>query len=192
MLRMQIFPWVLAIHSGAAATAAFQAVLNVVSLTNPMVIGLCNIIPQVASSSMIGGNELAAWRTSRIYIAIGLPPAVVYFAAAFLVPDLVLRIFYGPNSPYLDLTLDLRLFVVAWVATNIVELMHAFFYGIERGKAAFLVNTGGLFLLALLGIPLAKAYGVIGCAAAFLIVNALRLFASVYIFNEMIMKKSPV
>ena len=68
LLRIQILPWTLAAVGGTAAAASFQAALNVVNLTNPVILGLCNVIPQTAARAQQSGGNAEAWRAARVYI----------------------------------------------------------------------------------------------------------------------------
>jgi O-antigen/teichoic acid export membrane protein len=57
--RIQIFPWTLAWLVGPAAVATFQAAFNVANLVNPVMIGLCNLIPQTAAKAHPQGKRQA-------------------------------------------------------------------------------------------------------------------------------------
>ena len=81
ILRLQLFPWVLAATAGIAATATFQAASNVAAVINPIILGIGNAIPQAAAEARLSDGTLAAWRVARGYILFGLPPILAICAA---------------------------------------------------------------------------------------------------------------
>ena len=56
ILRLQLFPWVLAATAGTAATAAFQAAANIANVMNPITLGIGNAIPQAAAHAHVTGG----------------------------------------------------------------------------------------------------------------------------------------
>ena len=50
-VRTQIFPWILGIAHGPAATAGFQASANLANVLNPVLFGICNAISQATAQS---------------------------------------------------------------------------------------------------------------------------------------------
>ena len=65
LVRMkQLFPWMLAaVARGTAATASFQAGLNIASMMNPIIFGIGNAIPQIAAHAH--RSERRARRVTR-------------------------------------------------------------------------------------------------------------------------------
>ena len=109
LLRVQLLPWALAVSGGPAAAASFQAVLNVVNLTNPIILGLCNIIPQSVARARESGGNAAAWEAARVYMLIGVAARARLLLAggalAFHSADRVLRsavALHGVDSPCAD------------------------------------------------------------------------------------------
>src|SRR6185437_12372823 len=114
ILRIQIFPWTLVWLSGPASVAAFQAALNIVQVNNPVILGLCNVIPQTAAQAHAKGKR-QAWLAARPFAWLGVPPTFTYCTLALLLPSLVLQVIYGAHSPYLDNVMAVRLLIVAWL-----------------------------------------------------------------------------
>ncbi|CAN0510023.1 unnamed protein product, partial [Phaeothamnion confervicola] len=64
-LRLQMLPWGLGLVHGTAATAGFQALMNIANLTNPLVFGLSNTISQSAAEARVSGGNAKAWRSTQ-------------------------------------------------------------------------------------------------------------------------------
>ena len=181
MLRIQIIPWMLAAAGGPAAAASFQAALNVVNLTNPVIIGLCNVIPQTAARSRQSGGNAEAWRAARVYMLMGVPPIFGYYAIVLFVPGLLLRIFYGADSPYLTLTLDLQILALAWAIGYATDMACSYLHGVNGARFASIINVLGAITAAVLALPLIKTFGLTGGCAALLGANFVRLAVSYHI-----------
>lgn len=65
IVTVQAFPWALAMVDGPAAAAAFQAVLNVANLSNPIAFGLSNIILPVVAQAYASGSMRSAGQPQR-------------------------------------------------------------------------------------------------------------------------------
>ena len=181
LLRIQILPWTLASAGGPAAAASFQAALNVVNLTNPITLGLCNVIPQTAARAQHSGGNAEAWRASRIYMLMGVPPILGYYGIVLLVPGLFLSIFYGANSPYVALTPELQILALAWAMGYATDMTCAYLHGVNSARFAMVINMTGAITAAVLALPLIKTFGLTAGCAALLGANFVRLAVSYYI-----------
>ena len=185
LLRIQLLPWLLAAAGGPAAAAAFQAALNVINLANPIILGLCNIIPQAAASARSAGNG-QAWRSARSYALFGAPVTLGFYALVFAAPQLFLYVFYGNSSPYLELELVVRLLIVAWAASYATDMICSYFHGIDAARSAFATNLLGVVAIAVLAIPLVAMWQLNGAAIAIVGANAIRLLASYHLLTRTI------
>jgi O-antigen/teichoic acid export membrane protein len=167
VLRHQIPMWVLATMLGPLGTAPYQAIINIVNVTNPMIFGLSNIIPPTAAAAKAKGLD-AAWRASRIYGLLGAPLAFGYYALAFTAPQMVLVLFYGADSPYTGHDGAARLILAAWCLSYTAEVVCAFLFGLRFGSQAFAINSAGTLTVAVLAFPLAAMFGVSGVCIAVL------------------------
>lgn len=181
LLRVQVLPWVLAAFGGIGAAGAFQAVLNVVNLTNPILLGLCNVIPQTAARAQQDGGNLKAWQATRIYMLIGAPPSFAYYALVMLVPWLPLGVLYGASSPYASLTLPLQVLALAWGIGYFAEMICSYLHGVRRARLALVTNLLGLVTLTLVAPNLIQAYGLTGACVSLAVANAVRLAAAAYV-----------
>jgi O-antigen/teichoic acid export membrane protein len=191
ILRLQLFPWVLAATAGTAATAAYQAAANIANLMNPINMGIGNAIPQAAAEAHLSGGAHAAWRTGRGYLLFGLPPILAICAAGLIAPQLLLRLMYGASSPYLDATLAVQLLIVAGAAEYIGEMISKTLLGVGAGRLAALITVLGL-ASAVLTLPLIIPFGVVGAALALAIANVVRLIVAWSAMRWLITKEIPV
>jgi O-antigen/teichoic acid export membrane protein len=181
LLRIQIFPWTLAATGGAGAAALFQAALNVVNLANPIILGLCNVIPQTAAKAQQSGGNAGAWRASRIYMLIGVPPTFGYYALVLAVPGLVLSVFYGSASPYVALTFAVQILVVAWAIGYAADMTCSYLHGVNGARFALVINTVGTVASVIFALLLTPAYGLTGGCLSLLGANIARIIASHFI-----------
>lgn len=175
-VRLAGLPWVLAAEAGTASVAGFQAASNIVNLANPIIIGLCNIIPQVASQASINGND-QAWRATRGYAILTLPVLLSYSGLVLIMPRAVLRILYGTHSDYLQLATPLRLLIVGGLASFAAEIVISYLHGVSAARLAFFVNGIGALTTAALAWPMTRA-GLLGACITVVVANAARVVAA--------------
>jgi O-antigen/teichoic acid export membrane protein len=179
LVRVQLFPWMLAAVAGTAATASFQAGLNIASMMNPIIFGIGNAIPQIAAhahrSDGVHGASHAAYR----YVLFGLGPILVICAAAVLMPDLLLRMAYGASSPYLAVAIGLQLLAIAGVLEYIAEMISKTLLGVQAGRLAFLVNVVAAAVALVLALVLVGPMGMFGACLALLMANFVRVIGAV-------------
>jgi O-antigen/teichoic acid export membrane protein len=183
-LRFQFFIWALAVTSGPAATASLQAALNVLNVANPVLIGLCNVIPQTAARSLVGRNHYGAWTAACVYILLGIPPLVCFYAVVALAPDIVLHVLYPSGSPYLHLAFAVQLLVCAFVLSYGTEMFCSFLHGVAAPHLALLINAVGAVSAVALALPLIAALGLTGGCLALIGSNAMRLAVSCYLLRR--------
>lgn len=175
LIRVQLFPWVLAVAGGVAATASFQAAMNIVGAMNPVIFGIGNAIPQVAASGHAKGGVREGWHAASRYLIFGLVPITAMCAATVLLPEWLLRTAYGPTSPYLGVVLGLQLFALANLADYVAEVMSKTLLGVRAGRHAFVVNLIAVLVALALALALVGPYGVLGACVSLLIANLVRV-----------------
>ena len=175
--RVQIASIGLTSLSGAAATASFQVCMNVVSLANPVLLGLCNVIPQAAAQKF-GDGYGTAWQASRSYALMGAAPMLLCYGTLLLVPELVLQLLYGADSPYAGLVVPIRILAVGWLLGYGADMACAFLHGVDAARLALLINGFGAISAAALFLPLALSYGIVGACIALSISGLVRLVAA--------------
>ena len=175
LIRVQLFPWILAATAGTAATASLQAGLNIANMMNPIIFGIGNAIPQVAAHAHRTEGDSGAWRAASGYVLFGLGPIVIICAAILLMPDLALHLAYGPTSPYLAGALSLQFLATAGVLDYIAEMISKTLLGVEAGRAASTVNVLAVGVAAGLAFALIGPLGVAGACLALVIANLVRM-----------------
>lgn len=176
-LNVRLYPWALAYAEGTAAAAGFQAMLNIVNLMNPLIIGLGNAIPQIASKARANEGLGHAWRASRVLILIGLPFAIVFAIALLLAPQQVLQLFYGEGSPYLGIDLALQIVALSLIARYVGDLICCFLIGVEAGRFAVMSYCASLTVILLL-LPFALPFGLSGIACTMTVSSVVFLIVS--------------
>lgn len=184
-LRIQLFLWGLTAMFGVAATAAFQAALNVVNLANPVLLGLCNVIPQAAARKSREGYR-AAWKAARDYALIGALALLPCYAVLLSAPDLVLLLLYGPDSSYLGLALPIRILAISWLLGYCADMICSFMHGVDAARLALFVNAAGTLAAAALFLPLTQRYGLAGGCIALGGSNLVRLLTAHWFLTRMI------
>ncbi|MFC7476236.1 hypothetical protein ACFQS7_17855 [Dankookia sp. GCM10030260] len=175
--RAQLLLFGLAAAAGTAAVASFQAAANAVNLLNPILFALCNIIPQTASEGRGRGNA-EVWRTVRGYCILAAPPILAYAAVLLAVPGQVLELMYGPGSSHLDMTLAVRVLILAALAGYAADVAVAFLHGLTAMRLAFAINAAGALATLVLAVPLIGTLGVLGNCLTHVGANAVRLIAA--------------
>jgi O-antigen/teichoic acid export membrane protein len=189
LVRVQIFPWLLAAMAGTAATASLQAGLNITNMMNPILFGIGNAIPQVAAHAHRSGGVLGASRAACGYLLFGLGPILVICAAAVLIPDLLLRTIYGSSSPYLAVVMGVQLLAVAGVLDYIAEIISKTLLGVQSGRLAFLVNVVAVVAALVLALALIGPLGVVGACLALLIANLIRVIGAMIAITWLITRE---
>lgn len=176
IVTVQAFPWALTMLDGPAAAAAFQAVLNVANLANPIVLGLSNIIMPTVTQAYAAGSMRSAWRAAQTYIIIGATLLSFCVIPVMLMPHTVLALFYGANSPYAHLERAVGAMVLAVAINSIAEMINTFIHGVGSAKLAVWMNGTSLGVVALL-LPFVGLHGVAGCALVLAAARVVRLIA---------------
>ena len=185
IVTVQAFPWALTMLDGPAAVAAFQAVLNIANLANPIAFGLCNIILPAVAQAYAAGSMRSAWRAAQTYIIIGATLLSFCVIPVMLMPHTVLALVYGANSPYAHLEQAVGVMVLAVAIHSIAEMMNTFIHGVGSAKLAVWMNGISLGVVALL-LPFVGLHGVAGCALVLGAARVVRLIAGSYIVARML------
>ena len=157
------FPWMLAIRS-IQDSASFQALLNVVGVTNPIMLGMSNLIVPATSRISRSKGIPSAWRASAKYGLAGAAILLPCYLILLLYPTGILRLFYGSHSPYVVLATPLCFLVIAYALVYLAHVLSAFFYGLERGQTVLKAQIFGGVAAIAVGLPLARIWGVLGAS----------------------------
>jgi len=159
--RIQVLVWILAAQGGAVAVAGYQAIMNVINLSNPLMLSIHNIVPQVTAQNRDRGGS-AAWRIARGYALLAVPPLGFYAALVFAAPDTVLGVFYGSASPYVGLGLPLQVVLAGALIGYAIDVVVSYLHGMTEVRSAFAINVVGSVVTVLVAVPLIARYGLVG------------------------------
>jgi O-antigen/teichoic acid export membrane protein len=150
---------------GTEAVAAFQAVLNVLGLANPIILSIPAILVPVTANFLLARND----HGSRSLFGLGMRYAVqieLILAPLFLVlaiwPRTALILFYGKASAYCNETSVLRIAVVACVLQIPLTVLLAVLTGAGKTKSSAVVLGAGTVASLACAPPLIYAGGVGG------------------------------
>jgi O-antigen/teichoic acid export membrane protein len=173
-LRLNGLLWLILLITSRSDVAQFQAAGNVANVVNPILFGLCNIVPQTAARVLDEGID-KAWRISMQYASLGFVPIIGYQAFVIASPDFALRILYGTGSAYVDAAFGVQILASAFLMNYGCEMICAYMYGVNAGRNVFGVNLAGNLGLALFAVPLVWIFGWVGGCLAMAGANAVRL-----------------
>jgi len=142
-MRFNALIWMIAAIAGRTDVAEFQASLNIANLANPILFGLCNLIPQTAAHASDGGVA-GAWRATRHYAAFGFPPIAIYYAFLIVYPAPMLWLFYGSGSQYLNAGLAVQILGGAFILNYASEMICSFLHGINSARYVLNINLLGI------------------------------------------------
>ena len=170
----QFFPWALAFLRGAPLAGAFQALSNVVAVTNPIYATVANlIIPASARANSEGGTKSAFHEAIR-YGAQGALFVFPYLAAVLLWPRHVLSILYGRDSSYASFTTALCIFAVAQFVYYLAIILATLLNALGQSRTNFSILAISALVSMIVGVPLIIWKGLLGATATLTIGILLR------------------
>jgi len=185
-LRFNALIWMIGLAAGRSHVADFQAAINVVNVISPVMVGLCNLIPQTAAHASADGVG-TAWRAVRHYASLGFLPTIAYYAFVVASPQTMLWLLYGSSSRYLESAAVVQILGAAWALNYVSEMACSFLHGINSPRTALKINLAGMMIMVLAFFPLAAAFGVVGAAISLAIANGIRLLLSFLILKRLVL-----
>ncbi len=164
----QAFPWMLALLYSPAEAASFQAVMNLVGVSHPVMFGTSNIVIPAAADAKLRRGAAAAFRTSSWYGAFAVLLVLPFFGALFFWPHPALALFYGKLSPYVALSMGVRIAAFAYLVYISGSFLSAYLFGIGRPKHVFAASAGSTVVALIPAAILVLRYGVVGAIVGFL------------------------
>lgn len=158
----QALLWLLALF-GTGKVASFQATMNVLNATNPVVYGVGNVVlPTVASRR--GEDAFVKTVHHGIRGAVLIGPFV---ALVIIAPHLVLQCFYGADSAYTLLERELRILILANPISYLAYVLGAYYYGLGRSDVVLWGHCGASAAILLVGLYLCSRYGAMGAVETY-------------------------
>jgi O-antigen/teichoic acid export membrane protein len=165
-VSMNLYPWFLAYFHGTASTGVWAACLGVVSVGNPAILGIQNLVgPKIAHVYAAAGPMALRRLVFKITAVIALPVSLLCVVMFFWGGRLVTLLYgrqYGGNG-----------LVVTIMAFNVLVLAAAFpftraLYAVERADLDFLGNLVAVFIMVTVGLWLVRVLGPLGAVLGFL------------------------
>jgi O-antigen/teichoic acid export membrane protein len=183
---IHLIPWSLGAFHGTTEVAKFAAVATILNASNPIVMSVGSlIVPAVAAAAAKGGGGPGAARRAALeYAAAGAALLAPLYILLLVLPGLALRLFYGPDSHYLSLGHELRVFVLCYAMMYVANVSVSILNGLGRGHVGFIataVAAGGAMAIS---VPLAAAFGVRGAAWGGAVPIALQLLVAVVLLRN--------
>lgn len=174
--------WTLAANHGREQAAAFQALLNILGVTHPILLTISAIVLPATAAAMASGAESSkltlARRLGSHYIwqfELLIAPVLLAYA---IWPAFFLRVLYGASSPYVHLEVALRIMVVAYVLTVPAFVLATILTGIADARGNAIVQIGSAIVAIVVIVPGSLLFGLIGAITGDTICRASRVAIS--------------
>ena len=160
----QVIPWLLAAMLGTAATGIYFACETVVMLSNPLLLGVGNVLtPRIARAFAQGGRRQVRWVVGKatLMLAIVMAPVCVLFV---ILGDRILLILYG--SEFAGRQYTIAALAIAVLAHALGMAAASGLWVLERPRVTFAANLLGLTITLVMASLLVKPFGILGAACA--------------------------
>jgi O-antigen/teichoic acid export membrane protein len=182
--------WLLAWIAGTATTGVYAACMSVVSIANPLILGIGNILLPRAVLALNEGGGSKLWRQSvQDAVLLGLATAV-FCVAIMIGGESVMRMLYhdaafeGRGQTLTVLAAALLASSLGMPATNALASM-------ERTREIFWIVSAAAVLTTLLVWRLTSAWGLVGAAYGFLLGNLIGMAGRWTAFSVVLWSRDP-
>lgn len=179
-IQEQILPLLLAFTAGPAATAGLQASLNITNVSNPIMAGLGNVIPQTTARVSARGFA-EAWRVAYPLILFGSPPIIFLLVTLLFIPDTILAFVYPGEAHYMSLGNAIRLLALATALNYATLAGSAYLFGVSAGYEVHYIEIGGTLAAVTAAVIFVPLYGLYGSCLALVITN---LFRTILVYRR--------
>lgn len=171
---LQAFPWVIAFRHGTAEVATYQALFQLLALSNPILVSMGNLI--IASIARSPGRQV---RAGAKFIALALGLVGGYLLLLSVAGPGFLGVLYGRHSSYVGQMPLLRVFALAWMFEAVALVSTATLGGLEKVKGQFWIQLSGCVCALAVALPLVYRRGLVAAGVGLLMVNAVRAVVGV-------------
>lgn len=185
VLATQTYLWSLMAFHGLEAVASFQALVNLVKVTNPLLFSICGLIVPLAARLRVEVGIGAARNVAVRYGLLGLALLAPYYAALLFAPHVVIGLAYGDATPYRELTTEMRLMVGAYGLMYVTGIIGALLNALERGRHTLVAQVINLSATLVIGIPLVAWAGLEGSLWAGLLTTSVLAGVLVYFMSRL-------
>jgi O-antigen/teichoic acid export membrane protein len=168
-VSMNLYPWLLAAFHGVASTGVWAACLGVVSVANPALLGIQNLVgPKIAHVYAADGSRALRRLVLQITAVIVIPMSLLCLMM-FIWGGRLVTLLYGRQYAGNNLVVAIMALIIL-VAVPSFSFSRALF-AIERADLDFLVSFAALSVMVTTGFWLVRAFGVLGAACGLLATN---------------------
>lgn len=173
---------------GDADCAAFGVIVAMMKLANPVMVSIGNLIVPAVSRLHEHEGIRAARRIALRYTAFGAVLLGPFFLVVFIAPELMLKLFYGWGTPYVEHATALRLFVLNYTMAYVGAALGAWLAGLGHSRLSFYTQAVNVITTLAVGLPMTWAWGVMGLVVGGMLAVSSAALACVY-YVWMLMRK---
>lgn len=164
--------WTLVYFHGADAVGQFQALANLMKLSNPLTICMAGLIVPAAACAFRTDGLDAAKSVARKYGLLTAAVLAPYFLLLMILPTTSIHLLYGSSSSYAHLGNQLRAFVIWYAALLVAQIAGCLLNAIEQSRRSFIAQAAQTAAIVLIALPLTAIYGLKGLMLGGVIANA--------------------
>jgi hypothetical protein len=170
LVKGYITYWLLALIDGTAATGVYTACMTIVLFSNPLTMGLCNILtPRAALAFTEGGGARLRSESIRDSLLLGAT-MTLFCAAVLLVGEDVMRLLFVGNQ-YQGHGHTITVLALALLASAVGMPATSALTSTERPDAIFCAGLFAVIVTVVLVWCLVPQWGLVGAAYGFLAGN---------------------
>jgi O-antigen/teichoic acid export membrane protein len=166
---VNLYPWLLTAFHGAASTGVWAACLGVVSVANPVLLGIQNLVGPKISHVYAAKGPRALDRLVLKITAVMAVPMSLLCLVMFIWGGRLLTLLYGRQ--YAGNSLIVVLLSLNLLVTAVAFPLSRALFAINRADVDLVVNFTALFIMVTVGLWLVRAFGPIGAAIGLLGAN---------------------
>lgn len=163
--------WTLVYFHGTDAVGRFQALANLMKLSNPLTICMAGLIVPAAARAFRDDGLDAAKSIAKKYGLLTGGVLIPYFAFLALLPTTSIHLLYGTNSAYAGLGNQLRAFVLWYGALVVAQVAGCLLNAIEQSRRSFIAQAAQTGAIVIVALPLTAIYGLDGLMLGGVIAN---------------------
>ena len=184
ILTNQCYPWFLNGYHGAGATGELAAVMGVVNVMNPFIIGVGNYLgPRLMHIMALEGKGAMASFTLKSCLFLAACMALLCLVM-FLAGDYFIRLIYGQD--YSGLGMLVGLVCVAQAADVVSFPFRGGILALERPEALYKVNMIQLGVIIALALALIPSMGKTGVGLCMVLGNGVALLFRIGIYYKVL------
>lgn len=179
---VSLYPWLLATFHGTATTGVWAACLGIVTLFNPVYLGMQNSFsPRIAHTFASEPGDVFRSYSFRVTGWFGAAIAPFTLALLFAGEFLAVTV-YG--SQYAGTGATISLLAVNFLLSALSFPLSRALFTAGKAKIECLINVLMLLCLGAFGIVLVRSFGPVGAAVSLLISNLVCLGARMFAFSR--------